>query len=880
MRRSIVIFTILFGVGFSLPYWTEQDFINADSIPRLDPIMQYDVGPLRTEWQMWSYVHELCQTAAFIASMQVSDTLDPEFGGLIEGEDAMGVVETDNTQEAIWVWCRYYQITGDTTYFVNLRRAWIYVLNHPAWLEEGTDSDYYRVWNCGLAFFAESKYRTITGDSSYMPYADTCSQYMLGHPLPFTGVPQTYARLHPKVTSLAAGMLYQYGKEMNNQTWKDTALAYGDRVRVWVEANPNVNINDEVWAMSGGTAVWGLCRSIFDADSSFGVTWLSTYLPYMKYYQPAGTWNNSWNIWYANAYNFSARITQNGTYVDYHHSITDSLLIQDYDNDGGVPPTRGWNENQDHSWISSYMVFMGFEGLMDSVRTYDAGVNGIYATGPRPFLLIGDTVQVAVQAANYGFAALSDVYLEVTDAFSGDTTVDLAIGVEDTFALANIFIPSDTGYLSFTGYSLYAGDERPANDTFTTSIYVRPLRFVSGTVIDTVNSTGIDAKLYFQFLDDSGASYFDSTETNPSTGIFSVYLIDSLYRAYIYTDIPYPDSVAEYIYVTPDSVSDFDFAFGPADLLVINRDNEARYADYYAAPLDSLNITCKVWAPQNQGLFPMSRIDEFNYNTIIWYTGQAVVDNVTSSEQESLMVFLDSGGKLLITGQNVGEEISGTQFYSDYLHAVLVSDSINSLKCFPDTLDALGQDIGKLYTVGITGAQNQYSRDVIAADTLAHEFLYYDSLLTDCAGIWYEDAISGCQIVYCAFGVEAVHKPIPWLGYMTRTQLLERFLSWFGVVAVAEGSVERPYSLFSVFPNPSHRQVYITMGSSLVGKTGSLRVYDITGRLVKTIFDEQSLDGLSWYLDDSHGRRLSSGVYFLSLETADINDMRKVIIVD
>jgi hypothetical protein len=85
MRRFIVAFTILFGVGSSLTYWTQQDFINADSIPRLDPIMQYDVGPLRTEWQRWSYVHELCQTAAFIASMQVSDTLDPEFGGLIEG---------------------------------------------------------------------------------------------------------------------------------------------------------------------------------------------------------------------------------------------------------------------------------------------------------------------------------------------------------------------------------------------------------------------------------------------------------------------------------------------------------------------------------------------------------------------------------------------------------------------------------------------------------------------------------------------------------------------------------------------------------------------------------------------------------------------------
>ena len=154
MKNCAIVFVVLTGLSFSLPYWTEQDFINADSIPRGTPVMQYDTGPLRAEWQRWSYIHELCQTAGFVASMQVSDSLDPEFGGIIEGEDQLSVVETDNTQQAIWVWCRYYEITGDTMYFLNIRRAWIYVMNHPAYLEEGTDSDFYRVWNCGLALFA------------------------------------------------------------------------------------------------------------------------------------------------------------------------------------------------------------------------------------------------------------------------------------------------------------------------------------------------------------------------------------------------------------------------------------------------------------------------------------------------------------------------------------------------------------------------------------------------------------------------------------------------------------------------------------------------------------------------------------------------------
>jgi len=410
MKKVIVISMLISCIAFTLPYWDKDDFERAEAIPKGRPVMQYEIGFLRGNWQTWSYIHELCQTAAFIASMQVSDSLDPEFGGLIEGEDALDVVETDNTQEAIWVWSRYYEITGDTTYYVNLRRAWIYVMNHPAYLEEGTGTDYYRVWNCGLALFAESKYRNIFIDTTYSWYADTCAKYILDHPLPFDVPDPTYRRLHPKTASFAAGMLYQYGKEMSNQVYMDTALAYGHRVREWIESDTSTNINDEVWAMSGGTCVWGMCRSIFDEDTTYGISWLNTCLPYMKYYQTSGNWNNSWNIWYANAYNFSARIAQDSSYAENHHSLTDSLLVQDYDDDGGVPPTDGWGQDQDHSWVSTYMVFMGFEGLMDSIKDFDAGVNGIYATGPRIFFIPGDTVALAMRAANYGFSPLSSVY--------------------------------------------------------------------------------------------------------------------------------------------------------------------------------------------------------------------------------------------------------------------------------------------------------------------------------------------------------------------------------------------------------------------------------------------------------------------------------------
>jgi hypothetical protein len=552
------------------------------------------------------------------------------------------------------------------------------------------------------------------------------------------------------------------------------------------------------------------------------------------------------------------------------------LLVQDYDDDGGVPPTKGWTQYQDHTWVSNYMLFMGFQGLMDSIRNYDAGVNGILAAGPRPFFLPGDTIHMSMKVANYGFQPLNNTYFALTGAHSGDTIIDLDMGDEDTIALTGYWVPADTGYHNFVAYSIYAGDQRVSNDTFATSVYVRPLRELSGNISDTLNGNGIGARLYFQFVDDSGAVYFDSTVSDSVTGNFSIYLIDSVYRAVVKTRIPYPDLVVEDIYVTPDSIAVPSIGTGPADMLLVNRDDEARYASYYTVCLDSMAVTYKVWAPVEQGLFPISRMSEFNTNTIIWYTGRAVVNTITAAEQESLVLFLSGGGKLLLTGQNIGEEISGTTFYSSWLHALLVNDSIYALRCYPDTLDSLGQDMIKIFTGG--GAQNQYSRDVIAADAYSHPFLFYDTLFADCAALWYHDPTLDYRVIYCGFGFEGVSRlPL----HMSPKQLLTEFLDWFGIVPVEESSAAYFVGQsFTVFPNPILRHLEVFIDNGLVGDVGAVRVYDLAGRLVKTLWDGPLADAVSWHLDDDAGRRVANGVYFVNLKTVSRNAIVKVIVVD
>jgi hypothetical protein len=78
--------------------------------------------------------------------------------------------------------------------------------------------------------------------------------------------------------------------------------------------------------------------------------------------------------------------------------------------------------------------------------------------------------------------------------------------------------------------------------------------------------------------------------------------------------------------------------------------------------------------------------------------------------------------------------------------------------------------------------------------------------------------------------------------------------------------------------NPSTRVAYaLTAGCRSV-----LRVYDITGRLVRTLHDgwqEAGFYGLDWDGANDAGRRVSSGVYFYRLEAPGFTRTRKMLLL-
>jgi outer membrane protein assembly factor BamB len=90
--------------------------------------------------------------------------------------------------------------------------------------------------------------------------------------------------------------------------------------------------------------------------------------------------------------------------------------------------------------------------------------------------------------------------------------------------------------------------------------------------------------------------------------------------------------------------------------------------------------------------------------------------------------------------------------------------------------------------------------------------------------------------------------------------------------------------LFQNHPNPyfaKDKGTIIPYSLSKPGKV-TLKIYDLTGRLVKTLVEGEKEAGfysINWNSRDLHGNNLASGVYFYHLKSSDFTATKKLILI-
>jgi subtilisin family serine protease len=337
---------------------------------------------------------------------------------------------------------------------------------------------------------------------------------------------------------------------------------------------------------------------------------------------------------------------------------------------------------------------------------------------------------------------------------------------------------------------------------------------------------------------------------------------------------------------TPPSLSGPDYLHlqvGMPHILLVNDYASTNIDLWYKSACDSLRVLYDMYSTQASGAPGSDTLE--HYPVVVWYTGLDSTNCLSASCRTALQAFLDNGGKLFISGQNIGQAIGTDPFYTNYLKAQFVTG--NTGKVY--TLGAAGDPIGDGDTIvcgGAGGANNCLSPDGIrplgGAVGVTTYIGYADT--TVCGGIRYGD---GYRLVYFAEPFEAIDHAIS--RYVQKWTILSRILAYFGEplppVAVTEPELtthllNTHYSLLTVAPNPIANQARVSFALDHA-TSAKVRIYDVRGRLVTELVSGNLSAGgheLRWNLRDLSGRRVAGGIYYCALSTPSGARTAKLII--
>jgi subtilisin family serine protease len=198
-------------------------------------------------------------------------------------------------------------------------------------------------------------------------------------------------------------------------------------------------------------------------------------------------------------------------------------------------------------------------------------------------------------------------------------------------------------------------------------------------------------------------------------------------------------------------------------ILLVDDDNGSTYQTYYTAALAALGRSYDTWTVSSQGSPSAATLQA--HQIVIWFTGNDYSTTLTSTDESNLAAYLNGGGKLFITGQDIGYDISTGSFYATYLHASYVADDTN-------VTTLTGTDImagANVSIAGGDGANNQTYPSAIGLGTGAVGLYDYDGTTYTWGALRWEGAY---KVVYFSFGFEAIN------AAASRATVMQNVLNW------------------------------------------------------------------------------------------------------
>lgn len=100
---------------------------------------------------------------------------------------------------------------------------------------------------------------------------------------------------------------------------------------------------------------------------------------------------------------------------------------------------------------------------------------------------------------------------------------------------------------------------------------------------------------------------------------------------------------------------------------------------------------------------------------------------------------------------------------------------------------------------------------------------------------------------------------------------------WYsGIEGVAEKEITSTETYLVILPAIAKEHVKIKYKA---GNRGNIKIYNMTGRIVKNFNFCEEEDKINWDLKDNYGKKLGRGIYFIHLKTQNVRKHAKLIII-
>lgn len=879
---SITLAFLLFwscSAAFATPFWSDEQLDSARTVnlsefePRGNETGVRGTSRSLDEIAYFVKYRQLCD---FLVGLQVT-TPGANLGGMREGEigSDYSIIQTDNTQEAIRVWSQYAIWTGDTArYAQNIRNAWTYCTVWPAWREEG--GGYYAMHNCGWGFEAAYKYREAYNDTTWNWYADSCALWVVANPLWLNGT------LNYAAQGLGIGGLYPHAIYRGRNDWRDHALARARLIRGWFEAQPSRLNNATEWALCGGTALWGVCNSLWIAYPDSGTMWINQYGTQLETWETPSNWYNAYNTWYSNATFRCWEITGDSLYWNRGVFYADSLLAFDVDDDGGIPPgTCCISNGNDHSWVSAYMGWMGLERIISSGPITLAQASGVVGPDTTLPLLESDTTTLYVRLSNLG---TDTVHARLTANDNGAFVSHVAglMLLPGEIRTEELPVPwilprvdELTGQLAVTLHLRY-WNNGTLPDTLEhihlATFDLRRRTSVFGTIGGVFDPSGTPCHIDFY-----AAEYPDSVWTSVAVQAGMPYsngarpLLEGNNRMVVTAPPRY--MLEERNFVTlPGNTDPFDIWLTPSEVVLVDDDLGASYETYLQSSLNELQMRTRTVERLDD-----SALDLSNVEVLVWMTGNDATTTLTNADHDLLSDFMQSGGGLLLTGQNISDDPANTEFLEDVLLCQQNRDDTNRLRAYG--IGGYPPVEGQfLLLLGSQGAGNQTSPSSLLPLDGATAIFINDTLDEEICGIFGNHGAG--KFIFLSFGLEAASGQA---GSTTRAQFLDAAINSLRLGSGKQSpQIPSGYQLLSAYPNPFNSSVQIEWTAPLHGEPLSIEIYDVLGRQVSVLFHGAVGAGLqrtTWDGANAVGTQVTSGTYFVRLSAPNVSQSRTIRLI-